>query len=435
MQMQFGDLQFYIDRGWCPMWDTQDVFDMSGGLTLEWAFSDWCAAQLALKIGDRNRYEYFIERSKNYRNQWDPSSGFMRPKRRDGSWYERFDPKKWYGFVEGNAWTYTWYVPHDVPGLVELMGGVETFTDMLNYAFETEMPYGFGRAHSGLFDYGNQPSCGMAQLFNHAGKPWLSQYWTRKVSQIAFGGTTPHDGYCGEEDQGQMGALSALMKIGLFSERGACGADPIYDLTAPEFDEVTIQLDPKYYPGKTFKIKTYNNSPENCYSHKAKLNGEPLHNSWIYQRDVAEGGVLELWLCDTPNQQWGKSLAPVQAGGAIEDALWRQYTVPVVSLSQPKQLTANSARPSRMFQRMDGDGNQSVSRDEFIAFWMRAFQRQDQDRDGMLSVEEFGDPIAFKKMDVDGDGGASKADFEVMYLNQFKHIDTDHDGQLSNGEL
>jgi len=308
MDRKWGDLAFYIDNGWCPMWDTKDEFDMTGGLTLEWAFSDWCAAQLAQKIGDEENFEYFTARSQNYTNQWDASTGFMRPRRRDGSWYEKFDPVKWYGFVEGNAWTYTWYVPHDVPGLVDLMGGADAFAAKLVHAFETETPYKFGRGHSGLFDYGNQPSCGMAHLFNHADKPWLSQYWVRKVSELAFGGTTPHDGYCGEEDQGQMGALSALMKIGIFSVRGACGAEPIYEITAPEFDEVTINLDPKYYPGKTFKIKVYNNSKENMYIQKAMLNGQPLNNCWFYQKDFAKGGLLELWLGPKPSA-WGTSEA------------------------------------------------------------------------------------------------------------------------------
>ncbi|MGB0416822.1 MAG: GH92 family glycosyl hydrolase [Coraliomargarita sp.] len=433
MQMQYGDLQFYIDNGWCPMWDTKDQFDMSGGLTLEWAFNDWCAAQLAQKIGDRANYDYFIERSQNYKNQWDASSGFMRPKRRDGSWYEKFDPVKWYGFVEGNAWTYSWYVPHDVPGLVDLMGGSDTFADMLNHAFETEMPYKFGRGHSGLFDYGNQPSCGMTHLFNHAGKPWLSQYWTRKVSQIAFGGVTPKDGYTGEEDQGQMGALSAMMKIGLFSERGACGVDPVYDLTAPEFDEVTIQLDPKYYPGKTFRIKAYNNAPENCYIRKAKLNGKRLRNSWIYQKDVARGGLLELWLSDRPNKKWGRGLAPVQSGGATKDALWRQYEVPKSGENSP--AASKAGKVSVMFKRMDRDENRSVSQKEFIAFWMHAFEQQDGDGDERLTVEEFGSAAAFKNADTDGNGLATKAEFGAMYLKQFRGMDKDQDGQLGVGEL
>jgi predicted alpha-1,2-mannosidase len=261
-------------------------------------------------VGDKENYAYFMKRSRNYTNQWDAATGFMRPRRRDGSWYEPFDPVEWYGFVEGNAWTYTWYVPHDIKGLVELMGGEDKFTDMLTHAFEQEAPHRFERGHNGLFTYGNQPSCGMAHLFNHAGRPWLTQYWVRQVSELAFGGTTPHSGYCGEEDQGQMGALSALMRIGLFSVRGACDADPIYEITSPMFDEITIKLDPRYYAGKEFKIKTYNNSSKNMYIQKAKLNGEVLENCWFYQKDFAKGGLLELWLGPEPNKTWGKS--PIQ---------------------------------------------------------------------------------------------------------------------------
>ena len=129
----------------------------------------------------------------------------------------------------------------------------------------------------------------MAHLFNLSGQPLLSQYWVREVSDIAFGGTDPHSGYCGEEDQGQMGALSALMKIGLFSVDGACASEPSYEITATVFDEVTIKLDPAYYPGGEFKIVTHNNSKENRYIQKASLNGK-AHNSCILpQKSVADG--------------------------------------------------------------------------------------------------------------------------------------------------
>ena len=310
MDKYCGDLPFYLRKGWCPMWDDKHKFDMSGGLTLEWAYTDWCVAQLAKKVGDRESCAYFMKRSRNYANQWDARTGFMRPTRRDGSWYGPFDPAEWYGFVEGNAWTYTFYVPHDVKGLAKLMGGEDKFTDKLAHAFAQEAPHRFERGHKGLFTYGNQPSCGMAHLFNHAGKPWLTQYWVRRVSELAFGGTTPYDGYCGEEDQGQMGALSALMKIGLFSVRGACGADPIYEITSPVFDEITIKLDPRYYAGKEFRIRTYKNSRKNMYIQKAKLNGEVLESCRLRQKDFARGGLLELWLGPEPNKNWGKGPIP-----------------------------------------------------------------------------------------------------------------------------
>ena len=111
-----------------------------------------------------------------------------------------------------------------------------------------------------------------------------------------------------------MGGVSALMKLGLFSLRGTCSKDPVYEITAPEFDEITIQLDPRYYSGKEFKIKTHNNSAESCYIQKAELNGKPLNNCWFYHRDFAEGGLLELWLGPRPNKNWGKSPVECAAG-------------------------------------------------------------------------------------------------------------------------
>jgi putative alpha-1,2-mannosidase len=120
-----------------------------------------------------------------------------------------------------------------------------------------------------------------------------------KATAIGYGG---HD-----EDQGQMGGVSALMKLGLFSLRGTSSKEPIYEITAPAFDEITIHLDPRYYSGKTFTIKTYNNRPDHMYIQKAKLNGRLWENCWIYHKDFARGGLLELWLGPIPTKHWGKS--------------------------------------------------------------------------------------------------------------------------------
>jgi putative alpha-1,2-mannosidase len=165
--------------------------------------------------------------------------------------------------------------------------------------------------NKGYVSYANQPGCSNAHVFNHADHPWLSQYWVRRVSQQAYGGTNPNIGYGGhDEDQGQMGGVSALMKLGLFSLRGTCSKEPVYEITAPEFDDITISLDPRYYAGKTFKIKSHNNSKENCYIQRAELNGQPLDACWFHHRDFAKGGLLELWLGPRPNTAWGKS--PIQ---------------------------------------------------------------------------------------------------------------------------
>ena len=154
-------------------------------------------------------------------------------------------------------------------------------------------------------------------VFNHAHHPWLAQYWVRQVNEAAYGGITPDVGYGGhDEDQGQMGGLSALMSLGLFSVRGTCSADPIYEITAPVFDEIEIRLDPRYYAGESFRIKTYNNATANLYIQRAALNGAPLENCWFYHRDFAQGGLLELWLGPEPNRAWGRSPLPQEASSA-----------------------------------------------------------------------------------------------------------------------
>src|SRR5690606_5620598 len=139
--------------------------------------------------------------------------------------------------------------------------------EKLNHAFEQAKESDFVFAYNdGYVSYANQPGCSNAHVFSYAGKPWLTQYWVRRVQEQAYGGTTPDLGYGGhDEDQGQMGGVSALMSIGLFNIMGNQSQDPVYDITAPIFDEVIIQLDNKYYKGKRFIIKTYNNSPRNCY--------------------------------------------------------------------------------------------------------------------------------------------------------------------------
>ena len=188
-----------------------------------------------------------------------------------------------------------------------LMGGPDVLAGKLNYAFEQGADSDFVFTYSdGTVSYANQPGLSNAHVFNHVGHPWLSQYWVRRVSRQAYGGTNPNIGYGGhDEDQGQMGGVSALMKLGLFSLRGTSSMEPVYEITAPEFDEVTIQLDPRYYSGREFRIIAHNNAAENMYIQKAELNGKALENCWFYHKDFARGGLLELWLGPEPNKEWG----------------------------------------------------------------------------------------------------------------------------------
>jgi putative alpha-1,2-mannosidase len=262
------------------------------GRSVQDAFEYWALAQMAKEMGRDTDAKSFEPVINGWRKHFDPEKNLL-----SGRW------------VEANDWQGTFGVSHDIAGLAELMGGPETLAKMLNQAFEEEAAADFVYTYgTGKISYANQPGCSNAHVFNHAGFPWLSQYWVRRVSRQAYGGTNPNRGYGGhDEDQGQMGGVSALMKLGLFSLRGTCSQDPVYEITAPEFDEVAIQLDPRYYSGRQFRIKANDNSPENMYIQRAELNGQPLENCWIYQRSFAKGGLLELWLGPKPNRDWGKS--------------------------------------------------------------------------------------------------------------------------------
>lgn len=295
----------YLNRGWFP-W--------MAGRTLELNFEDWCAAQMAKKLGLQADYTEFTRRSKGWQDLFHPTLKFLFPKDEKGNWITT-DPfvnsnPLW---TESNSWQATWFTSHDVNRLVQLMGGSDAYCAKLNSAFEQAAPQGFiyGGNPKGTVDYSNQPSCSNAHLFNYAGKPWLTQYWVRQVKENAFGGVTPDLGYgSADEDQGQMSGISALMAMGLFAVQGTCGADPIYDITSPVFDTVRIALDKKFYPGGEFMIVTKNNSAANMYIQSATLNGQPLDNCWFYHSQFANGGKLELTLGPQPNMQWGVKQLP-----------------------------------------------------------------------------------------------------------------------------
>jgi putative alpha-1,2-mannosidase len=223
------------------------------------------------------------------------------PKDEKGNWVHD-NPLSGNGWVEANAWQGTFQVSHDIPKLAQLMGGNDALCEKLNYAFEQsekdDFVFGYG---GGYVSYANQPGCSNAHVFNYAGKPWLSQYWVRKVNAQAYGAITPDAGYGGhDEDQGQMGGVSALMSLGLFSLQGTCSQKPMYEITSPVFDEITIKLNPAYSTGKVFKIKVYDNSDENCYIQKATLNDQTLNQLEFSHEDFAKGGELELWLGKKP---------------------------------------------------------------------------------------------------------------------------------------
>ena len=292
------DLKFYIRHGYCPE---------NAGKTLQWAFEDWGLARMAARLGKKADAREFDRRSHGWTSIFNHDQKMIFPKDRNGNW-TNLDPLDKTGWVECNSWQSTWYTPHDFPRLMNLMGGSDVFCEKLDYAFRQAEEYDFVYAYGGGYiSYANQPGCSNAHLFSYGGQPWLTQYWVRKVKEQAYGGITPDKGYGGhDEDQGQMGGVSALMAMGLFSVTGAESDIPYYDITSPIFDTITIRLNRDYYSGDEFVIKTYGNSDENCYIQKAAVNGKDWDWSQIDHQSVAEGGILELWLGNTPEKGWGK---------------------------------------------------------------------------------------------------------------------------------
>ena len=292
-----ADIDFYTQHGW---WKD------NAGITVEAALQDWAIAQMAQKMGRKKDYTFFMDRSAGWKKCFNPKWNLLFPKDAQGKFLHD-DPLSGSGWVEANAWQATWAVSHDLPGLAKLMGGQDSLAAKLNYAFEKAEPSNFVFGYTdGYVSYANQPGCSNAHVFNYAGKPWLTQYWVRQVKEKAFGGTTPDLGYGGhDEDQGQMGGTSALMALGLFSVQGNAAIDPVYEITSPVFDMITISLDPKYYSGSQFVITTHGNSDENVYIQKATLNGKTHNQFFIRHADYARGGQLELWLGKEPNRNWG----------------------------------------------------------------------------------------------------------------------------------
>lgn len=291
------EIKFYIENGYYPG---------NAGITLEAAFQDWSLAQMATKMGKKKEACYYQKRSSGWTTLFRPEFGLVFPKDADGNWLHN-DPLSNRGWVEANAWQGTWSLSHAIPELARLMGGNEALCQKLNYAFEQsakdDFVFGYG---SGYVSYANQPGCSNAHVFNYAGAPWLSQHWVRRVNEQAYGAVTPDRGYGGhDEDQGQMGGISALMSLGLFSLQGTNSTDPVYELTSPVFDEIVIKLDPRYYEGNEFKIKVHNNSKENMYIQQVLLNGNNHNDFRIKHTDYAKGGTLEMWLDSTPNKKWG----------------------------------------------------------------------------------------------------------------------------------
>lgn len=307
----------FVQYGYVPHADEgkgyQETFMFSASHTLEYSYTAWAVAQWAKQLGDTAHYNQLMSLSKGWERLYDPSTNFIRPKKRDGKFIDNFNPMQvWRGFQEGNAWQYTFYVPHDVKGLVGKVGA-DVFNARLDSIFTVsqKMIFSGGKevgAFAGLqtlYNQGNQPCLHISWLFNEAGRPSLTQKWVRAILNEFYGTDGIHGyGYGQDEDQGQLGAWYVISSMGLFDVKGLTDSQPSFGLGAPLFDKITIQLNPKYYSGKEFIIEVKGNTPENGYVQQYVLNGKPLHEPRLPFASFVEGGVLEVDMGAQPKDSY-----------------------------------------------------------------------------------------------------------------------------------
>ena len=303
MQDERG-LNFYKKYGYIPY----NLLDESVTITLEYAYDDWCVAQMAKALGKTADYEFFSKRSKAYEYLFDAKSGFMRGKSEDGkSWNEPFDPKhsnhrEHTDYTEGNAWQHSWFVPHNVDNFISLHGGNDIFTKRLEQLF-TESSEITGNNVSadisgliGQYAHGNEPSHHIAYMFNHAKQPWRTQYWVRHILDTQY--NTTANGLSGNEDCGQMSAWYVFSSMGLYPMNPASGE---YEIGSPIFEKSTLNLP----NGKTFVIEAENVSKQNFYIQSATLNGKPFNKTAISHKEMQNGGILHFVMGAQPNKNWG----------------------------------------------------------------------------------------------------------------------------------
>ena len=308
----------YFTLGYVP-------FPLSHGCvsqTLEYAYDDWCAYEIARQTGNKFYEEIFKRHLYNYRNLWDPATHFFRARDEEGHWNDSFegnafDPLVWGGpYTEGNAWHYVWSVFHDVQGLINLFGSDEAFVAKLDSVWSqpsTVKPGWYGYkihemtemeiAGMGQYAHGNQPIQHMAYLYSYAGQPWKTQYWVRQIMKRLYNSTP--DGFPGDEDQGGMSSWYVLSALGLYAVTP--GTDQ-YVIGSPLFRKATITME----DGKQFVIEARDNSEENVYIQSAELNGQPLLKNYITYGDIVRGGHLVFQMGPQPNRQrcTGKDAVP-----------------------------------------------------------------------------------------------------------------------------
>lgn len=281
--------------------------------TLEYAYDDWCIYQFGKSLGKSEKeLAQYKKNAMNYKNVFDKETNLMRGRNQDGKFQTPFSPLKWGdAFTEGNSWHYSWSVFHDPQGLINLMGGKQTFVQMLDSVFNVpplfDDSYYGGVIHEiremqimnmGNYAHGNQPIQHMIYMYNYAGEPWKAQYWIREVMDKLY--TPQADGYCGDEDNGQTSAWYVFSAMGFYP---VCPGANQYVIGTPYFDKMTLHLE----NGKTMTITAQNCSQENKYIQSLSINGTPSTKNFFTHEQLMQGGNIQYVMGSTPNKQRGIS--------------------------------------------------------------------------------------------------------------------------------
>lgn len=308
-----GNLAEYQEKGW-----VHDILvdhpsppyaDGNAGVdkTLEYSWDDYAMAQFAKKLGKEEDYRMFLARAHNYTNMFDATTGFMRGRKEDGSWISPYDPcEPYYNYMtkEANGWQNFWLVPHDVQGLIHLVGGREAFLKKLDTFFNTPYhPKGIARDVTGmigLYCQGNQPDQQTAYYYDYAGQPWKTQELTRKILRLMYGSDKYGLAFPGMDDQGSTSSWYVFSAMGFYT---VDPSSPVYMIGSPLFKEVKLHMG----KGKDLVIETKHNSEKNLYIQSATLNGQPWNKPWFSHADIANGGTLVFEMGAKPNPTWGSS--------------------------------------------------------------------------------------------------------------------------------
>ncbi|RNC64047.1 GH92 family glycosyl hydrolase [Proteiniphilum sp. X52] len=284
-------MESYLKHNYIPLEDpVKDAFHKQEQVsrTLEYAYDDFVLSQVAKKLNKANDYTQLKERALNYKNVIDPETGYARGRHSDGRWIEPFNPFAFAPFIcEGTPYHYTWYVPQDVAGLIDHIGGKKRFTNQLDKFFE-----------GGHYWHGNEPGHHIAYLYAYVQEPWKTQKWIHEIIENEY--LISPDGLSGNEDAGQMSAWLVFSMLGFYP---VCPGTPYYVIGSPSFEKSSITME----DGKKFIIQADNFNKENIYIQSATFNGEPYNKSYIHHNDIIRGGKLIFEMGNTPNKQWASS--------------------------------------------------------------------------------------------------------------------------------